>query len=503
MKKVFLQPGDISFEREPSQITTIVGSCIAVCVWDQERKLGGMCHYYLPVRQALGTPENNYGEFAIPNLIRMFKRQGCRREDLLAKVIGGGHVIDVSLGVDKDVGEANTRLAFQTLARFGIAVAGKAVGGPYGKKISFLTDSGEVSFQNIVKTAVDPSAKIKILIVDGTKGMRAIMRRMIERDPEFEVCAEAENPLEALEQIKSARPDVITLDMKMEKMDGRTFMKEHLAKLGTPFIVISGTSASESSETLEALELGAFDYIRKPSFYDIEGMTFDLHQMLKAAHLAKGKTRQSRQPGVLKALEAGAVTTYKCHSSLILFGSSTGGTEALKDILVALPAEVPPILIVQHMPPVFTTQFAQRLNELCKFAVVEAEEHMVVKPGTAYLAPGGYHMAIREYKEQNSIHVRLTDDPPVNRFKPSVDYMFHSAAPIRSKKMLAIILTGMGSDGARGMLELRGNHAHTIAQDAASAVVDGMPKAARDLNAACEVRSLDDIPTAIMQWLAR
>ena len=235
----------------------------------------------------------------------------------------------------------------------------------------------------------------------------------------------------------------------------------------------------------------------------MEGMTFDLHQMIKAAHLTKGKLRLPKGSMTASAMAPGAVTNYKCSSSMILIGSSTGGTEALKDILVALPEDVPPILIVQHMPPVFTTQFAQRLAELCKFQVVEAKEHMVLQPKTAYLAPGGLHMGVKEYKEQNNIHIRITDDPPVNRFKPSVDYLFYSAVPIRTKKMLAIILTGMGSDGAKGMLDLRNNHAHTIAQDAASAIVDGMPKAARDLKAACEVRSLYDMPGAIMQWLSR
>ena len=182
-KKVFLQPGEISFETEPSQITTIVGSCIAVCLWDKQRALGGMCHYYLPVQSTQGTPENNYGQFAIPNLIKLFKANGCRREDLIAKVVGGGHVIDVNLGADKDVGEANTKLAFATLQKFGIPVEGKAVGGPYGKKISFNTDTGEVNFQNIVKSCVNSDAKIKVFVIDGAVGMRAIVRRMIERDP--------------------------------------------------------------------------------------------------------------------------------------------------------------------------------------------------------------------------------------------------------------------------------------------------------------------------------
>ena len=503
-KKVFLQPGEISFETEPSQITTIVGSCIAVCLWDKQRALGGMCHYYLPVQSTQGTPENNYGQFAIPNLIKLFKANGCRREDLIAKVVGGGHVIDVNLGADKDVGEANTKLAFATLQKFGIPVEGKAVGGPYGKKISFNTDTGEVNFQNIVKSCVNSDAKIKVFVIDGAVGMRAIVRRMIERDPEIEVIGEAADPLAAMAQIKDLSPDVITLDLKMDRIDGKTFIKEHLSKLGKPFIIISGMTTSESNETLEALELGAFDYIRKPSFNDMESITFDLQQMIKAAHLTKGKFKMPKLAMTASSLMPGAVTNYKCNSSIILIGSSTGGTEAVKDILVALPEDVPPILIVQHMPPVFTTQFAQRLNELCKFEVVEAQEHMIVKPKTAYLAPGGYHMALKEYKEQsNNIHIRITDDPPVNRFKPSVDYMFFSASPIRSKKMLAIILTGMGSDGARGMLDLRNNRVHTIAQDSASSVVDGMPKAARDMGAACEVRSLYDIPNAIMQWLAK
>lgn len=506
MKKVFLQPGEIDFERDPSCITTIVGSCISVCIWDREMHFGGMCHYYLPKRNNKLAPDNNYGEFAISNLLKRFKEAGSHRGNLVAKVLGGGHVIDVNLPTDRDVGETNIKIALDMLDKFRIPIVAKATGGNFGKKVSFDTDTGSVAFQDIrsQKGKLAESKKIKVLIIDDSKPIRLILRKIIERDPEFEIVGDAEDPVSALKIIDSTKPDVLTLDLKMPIMDGVTYLKTHWQKNPIPTIVVTALSTDDSRDVFDAIELGAFDYIRKPTFEDIEGLTFDFHQKLKAAHETKGKIKRKTDvkaaAPVVATRNEDLIPVTRTKTSLILIGSSTGGTEVVKDILSKLPSSIPPILVVQHMPGQFTTQFAQRLSQLCRFRVLEASHNMYVESNTAYIAPGGKQMAVKELLD-GRLQIQITDDPPMNRFKPSVDYLYLSALKIKKQKLLAIILTGMGSDGAKGMAELKKMRAHTIAQDEASSVVFGMPKAAIEMGAVCEIKSQDSIPGAILSWI--
>jgi two-component system chemotaxis response regulator CheB len=509
MKKVFLQPGELAFQKEPAHITTIVGSCISVCIWDKDLHYGGMCHYYLPTRSQQHSPDNNYGEKAIPNLLKKFKHAGSLHRSLVAKIVGGGHVIDVELGSDRDVGDANIKIAVETLGKFAIPIVGRAIGGQHGKKVSFNTATGLVEFQNLRRQSDkdQKSQKIKVLIIDDAKPIRMIYRKMIERDPDFEIIGEADEPLSALKIIARTPPDVMTLDLKMPVMDGITYLRTHWQKNPIPLVVISSLNLEESADIFDAMELGAFDYMQKPTFSDLEGLTFDLHQKLKAAYATKDKVRiaPKLQLGASPSLPRrnDVVSVAKTKTSLILIGSSTGGTEVVKSILSRMPATIPPILIVQHMPALFTTQFAARLSQLCAFRVIEAADRMKIEDNTAYLAPGGRQMAIKELSD-GSLQICITDDPPVNRFKPSVDYLFKSAVHIKERKLLAIILTGMGADGAEGMLQLREQKkAHTIAQDEASSTVFGMPGAAIDKGAVVEIKSQDSIPYAILSWLSK
>ena len=333
-----------------------------------------------------------------------------------------------------------------------------------------------------------PVGKKKILIVDDSKTIRNILSKVFSSDPLFEVCAMAEKPSEVDALIQKHRPDLITLDIHMPEMDGVSLLKIIAPKYKIPTIMISSISMAEGPLVLEALEHGAIDYIQKPEMSELEKVTPLILEKARTAVSAKTSRYGNRTTAVK--------TKEKCQlDSLILLGSSTGGTEAIREILTALPDQIPPMLIVQHIPAVFSAAFAKRMNDLCSFEVKEASHGDEVIANRVLIAPGG--MQMRMVHKNNKTFVEITDDEPVNRFKPSVDYLFLSAAKNLYTNTIAVILTGMGKDGAKGMLELNRKGVYTVAQDEASSVVFGMPKEAINLGAADHIESLHDIAERI------
>ena len=346
--------------------------------------------------------------------------------------------------------------------------------------------------------------KIRTLIVDDSALIRQIMTELLSRDPDIEVIGTAQDPFIAREKIKALNPDVITLDVEMPRMDGLTFLEKLMAGRPTPVIMVSSLTEAGCETTLRALELGAVDFVTKPKIdvrQGLEELAQQLASKVKAASLANVRARASRgTPGQPRpaALSSAMIKTT---DTIIAIGSSTGGTEALKDILEVLPPNTPPIIMTQHMPEKFTKTFADRLNQLCRISVKEAEDGDSVLPGHALLAPGSYHMTLVRSGARYS--VRLNQDPPVNRHRPSVDVMFDSVSRIAGANSIGIILTGMGNDGAKGMLAMKQAGAHTLAQDEASCVVFGMPKEAIKLGAADKILPLSDIPAAILSHVSR
>lgn len=329
--------------------------------------------------------------------------------------------------------------------------------------------------------------KYKVLIVDDSKTIRNILTKIFSNDPDLEVCATAEKPSDVEALIQKHKPDVITLDIHMPEMDGVTLLKKIAPLYHIPTVMITSISIAEGPLVLEALENGAVDYIQKPEVSYLDRLTPMIVEKVKTA--AKAKVQK-------KSSEKKSQVPVRLHNdfnldSLILMGSSTGGTEALRDILTRLPKDVPPILIVQHIPAVFSLAFAKRMNELCPFEVKEAEDGDEVKKNRVLIAPGGMQMKL-EHKSNKTV-VRLTDDEPVNRFKPSVDYLFMSAVNQLYTHTIAVILTGMGKDGAKGMYELRQKGVRTIAQNEETCVVFGMPKEAINIGGAEYVEGLHDI----------
>ena len=331
--------------------------------------------------------------------------------------------------------------------------------------------------------------KKKVLIVDDSKTIRQLLTKILSEDPMIEVVAQAEKPSEVEALIIKHKPDVITLDIHMPEMDGVTLLKKIQPKFQIPTVMISSISKEEGPYVLNALEAGAIDYIQKPQMSDLREVAQQIRERIKIA--AEAKVRQKSR--TVKVSVANALIDKQ---SLIVMGASTGGTEALREVLQALPAEIPPILIVQHIPPVFSAAFAKRLNDLCPFEVKEAQHGDEVKANQVLIAPGAKQMGIKALKDK--LIVTVNDDPPMNRHKPSVDYLFQSTAELGLKKVTAVILTGMGADGARMMKKLRDQGVHTIAQDKDTCVVFGMPREAIQMGGAEFVLPLDKIAQKVI-----
>lgn len=347
-------------------------------------------------------------------------------------------------------------------------------------------------------------SKIRVLTVDDSALMRQVLAELLSRDPGIEVIGSAPDPFIAREKIKAMNPDVITLDVEMPKMDGLTFLEKLMAGHPMPVVMVSSLTEAGCQTTLRALELGAVDFITKPKIDLREGMdeiAQDLIAKIKAAAVAKvrGKRVVGRTAGesiVCRPLPLASSAMLKTTDTIIAIGASTGGTEALRAVLEVLPPNTPPIIITQHMPERFTKTFADRLNTLCRISVKEAEDGDSVLPGHALIAPGSYHMTLVRSGARYS--VKLNQDPPVNRHRPSVDVMFDSVARYAGANTIGVILTGMGGDGAKGMLAMKQAGAFNIAQDEASCVVFGMPKEAIKLGGIDKIFPLDDIPAAIL-----
>ncbi len=348
-------------------------------------------------------------------------------------------------------------------------------------------------------------AKIRVLTVDDSALMRQVLATLLAKYPGIEVIGSAPDPYIARQKIKTLNPDVITLDVEMPKMDGLTFLEKLMHGHPMPVVMVSSLTEVGCQTTLRALELGAVDFITKPKIDLREGMeevAHDLITKIKAASVARvgrkdiGGKSEGRPMTAQSSSSTMSSAMIKTTDTIIAIGSSTGGTEAVKDVLRVLPPNTPPILITQHMPERFTQTWAERLNGLSRIAVKEAQDGDSVLPGHALIAPGGYHM--RLVRNGARYTVQVNQDPPVNRHRPSVDVMFASVARYAGANAVGVILTGMGADGAKEMLTMKQAGAFTIAQDEASCVVFGMPKEAIKLGGVDKVLPLGDIVEAIL-----
>ncbi|RJG15060.1 protein-glutamate methylesterase/protein-glutamine glutaminase [Massilia cavernae] len=345
--------------------------------------------------------------------------------------------------------------------------------------------------------------KTKVLIVDDSALIRSVMKEIIGSQPDMEVVGVAPDPIVARELIKQTNPDVLTLDVEMPKMDGLDFLEKLMRLRPMPVVMVSSLTERGSEITMRALELGAVDFVTKPKISIQSGMreyTDLIADKIRAAAKARIRARTvasgAAPGGALPALRNPLTSSEK----LIIIGASTGGTEAIREFLMQMPSDCPGILIAQHMPEGFTSSFARRLDSLCKISVREAAGAERILPGHAYIAPGHSHLLLARSGANYVTRVEQTD--PVNRHRPSVDVLFRSAALSAGKNAVGVILTGMGKDGAAGMLEMKAAGAYNFAQDEASCVVFGMPREAIALGAAHEVGALTALPGMVLNYLA-
>lgn len=323
-----------------------------------------------------------------------------------------------------------------------------------------------------------PTRQIRVLIVDDSAAMRQLLTQILSSDPMIDVVGTALDPFFARDKIKALRPDVLTLDVEMPRMDGLTFLEKLMVGHPMPVVMVSSLTQKGCDVTLRALELGAVDFFPKPTIDTTTGVAAGAAQIIEKVKTAANARVSASVGSPVKAAPPWlpSLGGYRTTHQIIAIGASTGGTEAIREVLTALPPDTPGIVIVQHMPPGFTASFAQRTDGLCAIRVKEAADGDRVLPGHALIAPGNFHMALTRSGAEYSVRVAPGD--PVNRHRPSVDVLFDSCAQHAGRNVVAAILTGMGDDGARGMRRMRDAGARTIAQDEASCVVFGMPKEA-------------------------
>lgn len=356
--------------------------------------------------------------------------------------------------------------------------------------------------------------KIRVLIIDDSASVRQTLTRVLEEDPDIEIMAVASDPFMAARKIQEEVPDVITLDVEMPRMDGITFLRKLMAQRPIPVVMCSSLTEAGSETLLQALEAGAVDVILKSKIGAADGLADDAlrirevvksasHARLPVVRRAAGTIRSASREGPAKKLTADAMlppptgrAMAKTTEMVVCVGASTGGTEALREFLEELPANAPGMVIVQHMPEKFTAAFAKRLNGLCEVEVKEAVDGDPVLRGHVLIAPGDKHMLLE--RQGARYHVSVKTGPLVSRHRPSVDVLFRSAARSAGSNAMGIIMTGMGDDGARGMLEMHQAGAYTVAQDEASSVVFGMPKEAITRGGVDRILPLDQIAREVL-----
>ncbi|GAB3244870.1 protein-glutamate methylesterase/protein-glutamine glutaminase [Chitinimonas naiadis] len=346
---------------------------------------------------------------------------------------------------------------------------------------------------------------IRVVVVDDSPMMRKLLTEIINNESDMEVVGAAPDPLAARELIRTLSPDAITLDIEMPKMNGLDFLDKLMRLKPTPVIMISTLTDAGSDTALRAMELGAVDCVAKPRMDLQRGLRdageeiVEKLRMAASARISQPRPRPATPNQRATPSAGGSISSTALHTRLIAIGASTGGTQALQTLLLGLPAEMPPIVVVQHMPPAFTLPFARRLDGICALNIKEAEHGERLRPGNVYIAPGDYHLSLE--RETGHLSCRLLATERVNRHRPAVDVLFEAVARLAGKRAIGVMLTGMGADGAQGMLAMKQAGAYNLAQDEDSCVVFGMPKEAIRAGGVDEVLPLDTIAQSLLRQL--
>lgn len=344
------------------------------------------------------------------------------------------------------------------------------------------------------------SGQIRVLVVDDSALIRDVLSKTLSQDGDIDVVGTAHDPLDARDKIKALNPHVVTLDIEMPNMNGLAFLQKIMRLRPMPVVMVSTLTTKGASETMLALELGAVDFVAKPGADMVGGLErfgATLREKVRFAAQSDVQAHAHRAPAPDLPLKTAAAPK----GALIAIGASTGGVEAIRQVLSSLPADCPPIVIAQHMPKGFTGRFAARLNELVPVRVLEAQDRQVLETGTAYIAPGDHHLRVE--KSSGQMKCRVTQDETMSGHRPSVDVLFHSVAKVAGPMAVGAILTGMGRDGADGLKAMRAAGAFTIGQSKGSALIYGMPKAAFELDAVAEEAPVEKIAGRLVAALMK
>lgn len=370
-----------------------------------------------------------------------------------------------------------------------------------GSEIYFYSKDGRLRAERAPKNVapqpevVSVVPKIRVLCIDDSPTIHRLLGHIFESAPDIEVVGTVLDPFLTEEAINKHKPDILTVDIHMEGLNGVELLKKILPKYPIPSLLVTSLSINDGPLVIEGLQSGAVDHIQKPTVENIDRFAEEIIEKVRAAAISR--VRLPSKGNKNRRFDSARLDT----RALIAIGASTGGTEALASLLSELPSQIPPIFVVQHIPEQFSRAFASRLNDICAFDVLEARDGLRVQTGCVYIAPGGKHMKVHK-NHLGQLSIEVTDGDPVNRHKPSVDVLFRSLLGICPEgKSMALLLTGMGSDGAQGLLDLKNSGVLTIAQDAESCVVYGMPKVAKELGAATEILPLAEMARAIVSYL--
>ncbi|MBN2735393.1 MAG: chemotaxis-specific protein-glutamate methyltransferase CheB [Spirochaetales bacterium] len=524
-----LLPNEYIFTNEDLVIHTILGTCVSIILYSPENGYTGILHGLISER--FKTPESRKVasiEELFQNLLDEFLKRGVASNKIFAKVFGAAQPNKANKIIL--AGKQNELTALEIIQKNNIPITAQDMGGDKARKLILYTATNEVHLnfvkdsmiinqeQEIINQFVPESIitekqkQIQVLIVDDSAVVRNVMEEILNSDPEIHVMGTAADPFFAAEKIKTMVPDVISLDIEMPRMDGISFLKIIMKQMPVPVVICSSLTGDNTKTALEAMSHGAVEIITKPRMQSkefLEESRIRICDTIKAA--AKVKVKPVINTSGLKIapkLSADAIISpvlkkqamSETTEKLIAIGASTGGTEAISEILLKMSIDCPGIIIVQHMPEMFTKSFAERLDSICAITVKEAQNGDSVLKGHALIAPGNKHMLLN--RSGARYFVEIKEGPLVNRHRPSVDVLFRATARYGGSNALGIILTGMGDDGAKGLLEMRTAGAFTIAQDEKSSVVFGMPNEAIKLGGASKVLGLSQIPGFIQNYFA-
>ncbi|EOD80995.1 Chemotaxis response regulator protein-glutamate methylesterase CheB [Grimontia indica] len=479
------------FFRKNAWMQTVVGTCVTVCIWDKENRSGGMCHYRLPSAPdnfSQNSDANDFGCFAIPNLLRRFKHTSSRLENLTAWVLGGAQLNGGDFLQSQQIGVRNISIAFELLALYGVPVLGVSIGSSEGRQVRFNPFSGEVDFRFVAEQYPPSrschSRKTKLHRVFSTPtalNQDGFSEVLEDRD---DLSIEGFPDVETLfEEASTLAPDAIVIDT--HQLSGIQRLGGVKSGESVPIVVISPNVRALTGAEFHQLNqaVGRYQFVATSATFN-QVLTSAL--ATKAWMYEMGKCADMLEPR----------QTPVPVDTVVLLGASTGGIDALDCVIKNLPSPFPPVCIVQHIPSDYSHSLAEKLNKSSRLNVCEAEDGVLLEGSHVYVAPGGKHLRLMQLPDERVV-VRITDDPLVNGFRPSVDYLFQSALRIKKLKKVAALMTGMGRDGAKGLLSLKRDGAFTIAQDKESCAVYGMPRAAKELGAVCRTVPLIGIAGVI------